>query len=129
MMITWTVEELRQRAEKKREKLEDICGATLDDFIVDDILYYLSEASVPMTLWLAEHRLYFDGSLHFDPSEFDVISERAQAIIDEYEGAPGTLWEDFGLSGDDDVDYNGGYILIFLETIRELNNGTVDTNS
>lgn len=122
------MDELRRRIEEHKQGVIDICGPDIeeDEDPVDYLLYYLSEASDAMTDWLKERGLFtsLDPSgakcLHFDRSRFDEISKMAGSIIDEYDSVNGDPWEEFGLSGDDDVDYNGGYILIVVGVLELL---------
>lgn len=55
---------------------------------------------------------------------YDGAERMTNAIIDEYESLVTrkgeSLWRKFELSGDDDVDYNGGYIQIFVDAILIL---------
>lgn len=97
------------------------------DLVLDeddpDPTYFLSEASEEFTAFLRDHELYLDGeTIHFDPSQFTRIEQECNAIVDEYDSdrvIDGSLWNAYGLQGDDDVDYNGGYILIFIDLLKD----------
>lgn len=106
--------------------------------------YFLTEATPSFTAWLMQHGLYLieaDGIEHiyYDPDQFENISIAAQAIMADYDDdfdrlrelgcfppyrnaddspAEGSPWKKWDLGGDDDVDYNGGYITIILDCLK-----------
>jgi hypothetical protein len=85
--------------------------------------YYLSEATPLFSAFLRDHGLYVDGDhVHYDPTQHGAIELQCNAFIDEYDddGGPADSWTQFGLQGDDDVDYNGGYVLVFLELVEDF---------
>lgn len=86
----------------------------------DDLLFYLSNASMPMAAFMHEHSLFIDGdSLHFDLAQFGAIKELAEKIIAAHDaGDFDGVWKELDLSGDEDVDYNGGYILTALAALE-----------
>lgn len=90
------------------------------DISAKDLTYYLSEASPLFSKWLKERGLFLEeDAINFDPDKFEEISRMCDAIIAEYDDEDDKpLWEDFNLRGDDDVDYNGGYIQIAMDALR-----------
>ena len=88
----------------------------------DDLIFYLTETSMPMAAAMREHGLFIDsGGLNFDISQFSVIRRLANSVIDEYKiGDRNGVWKQLDLSTDEDVDYNGGYVLTALEALELL---------
>ncbi|KRE89010.1 hypothetical protein ASG87_05530 [Frateuria sp. Soil773] len=86
----------------------------------DDLLFYLSETSMPMAGFMREHGLFAgDAGLHFDLAQFGAIRSLAQAVIDEHEaGNTGRVWSQLDLSTDEDADYNGDYVLTALAALE-----------
>jgi hypothetical protein len=85
-----------------------------------DLLFYISETSMPMAAFMRTHGLFMaaDG-LHFDLTQFNAIRDLAKRVITEHEaGNLGGVWRDLDLSGEQDVDYDGGYILIALAALE-----------
>lgn len=93
----------------------------------DDILYYLEEATPAVHAFLMNHGLWIDEAakvLHFDPSQFADIRVLTDKIAEEYDdielhGDKLPTWHEYGLGGDDDVDYNSGYIGIAMGVLEE----------
>lgn len=85
-----------------------------------DLLFYLSETSMPMAAFMRKHGLFMDADgLHFDLSQFDAIREIAGKVVTEREvGELNGVWKEFDLSGDEDADYDGGYILTVLAALE-----------
>ncbi|KRQ09672.1 hypothetical protein AOQ73_09305 [Bradyrhizobium pachyrhizi] len=85
----------------------------------DDLLFYLSETTMPMAAFLQSHGLFMDDQgLHFDFSQFDAIREVAVKVVAEHDaGKLDGVWKQFDLSTDDDADYNGEYILLALAAL------------
>lgn len=85
-----------------------------------DLLFYFSEASMPMAAFMRKHGLFTDGAgLHFDLAQFDAIEDLARMVIAEHEaGNTGKVWLQLDLSTDEDADYNGGYILTALAALE-----------
>lgn len=54
----------------------------------------------------------------FDPTKLDVIIDMANAISFSLDTPNQSLFDRFGLTSDDDVDYNGGYIVGLIVAIR-----------
>jgi hypothetical protein len=51
-----------------------------------DLLFYLSETSMPMAAFLRKHGLFMDeDGLHFDLTQFRIIRDLADKVIAEYE--------------------------------------------
>lgn len=86
----------------------------------DDLLFYITETSMPMAAFLRSHGLYVDDEgLHFDLSQFDPIREIAVKVIAERDsGKMDGVWKQFDLSTDEDIDYDGGYILTALAALE-----------
>lgn len=53
-----------------------------------------------------------------DEYAIDTMASLASCISNEFDTNQRALWNAFDLSGDDDVDYNGGYIHITCDTMR-----------
>lgn len=85
----------------------------------DDLLFYISETTMPMAAFLQSHGLFMDGEgLHFDFSQFDAIREVAVKVVAEHDaGKMNGVWQQFDLSTDEDADYNGEYILLALAAL------------
>lgn len=106
---------------EERDGEENDCPG--DEF---DITYYLSECTPKFRAWLLEQGLGVstpwngDALIHFNPETVEAIEVETINIINDYEGEyenTGT-WGKYELHGDDDVDYNGGYIQIALDILR-----------
>lgn len=98
----------------------DKFGMTIDEEH-DSAAYYLSEASPQFTAMMLTHGLYIDGdTLEVQEDQLEYIEDEALRVIASFDngGQTSRAWEEYGLSGDNDVDYNGGYILIFIEALR-----------
>lgn len=87
-----------------------------------DLLFYLDDTTMPMAAFLREHGLYADGEgLHFDPAQFAAIRSVAETVIrDDRAGNRDGVWKRFDLSGDEDVEGNGTYILVVLAVLDRL---------
>jgi len=83
--------------------------------------YYMSEMTHLMNEWLKQKGLYIEGDeLIAETDNLDEISDVAEAIVVEYDSEEEKpTWDRFGLSSDDDVDYNGSYIEAVVEIVRE----------
>ncbi|WP_293794783.1 hypothetical protein [uncultured Bosea sp.] len=87
-----------------------------------DLLFYLGLASEKMSGFLRRHGLYgtFDG-LNFDLAQLDAIKDVATRVVAEGEAHNFVgVWEEYGLSSDDDVRNNGTFILVAVAAIRLL---------
>jgi hypothetical protein len=82
----------------------------------DDLLFYVSETSMPMAAFLRRHGLFMDADgLHFDLAQFGAIRNLAARVIAEHQaGNFDGVWRELDLSGDEAVDDDGGYILTAL---------------
>jgi len=71
---------------------------------------------------MREHGLFMDeDGLHFDLAQFGAIRELAGKVISEHQdGKLDGVWKELDLSGDEDVDYDGGYILTALAALELL---------
>jgi hypothetical protein len=87
-----------------------------------DLLFYISETSMPVAAFLRKHGLFADyEGLHFDLTQFDSIRELANKVISERDANNlDGVWREFDLSTDDDVDNDGGYILTALAALELL---------
>ncbi|WP_342725769.1 hypothetical protein AAFG07_01955 [Bradyrhizobium sp. B097] len=85
-----------------------------------DLLFYLSETSMPMAAFLRKHGLFSDADgLHYDLAQFGVVSDVATKVINERRaGNLDGVWREFDLSTDDDMDSDGGYILTALAALE-----------
>ena len=85
-----------------------------------DLLFYIRETSMPMATFMRKHGLFMDADgLHFDLAQFNAIRNVAKKVITEHEaGNSDGVWRELDLSGDEDVDYNGGYILTALAALE-----------
>lgn len=85
-----------------------------------DLLFYLTDTSMPMAAFMRRHGLFIDADgLHFDLTQFDVIRQLAEKVISEHEaGHLDGVWRELDLSGDEDADYDGGYILTALAALE-----------
>lgn len=92
-----------------------------------DLLFYLSETSMPMAALLRQHGLFVDGNgLNFDLTQFIAIRRLAHSVIDEREaGDVDGVWKQLDLSTDEDADYNGAYVLTALSALELLYAPTV----
>lgn len=87
-----------------------------------DLLFYISETSMPMAAFMRQHGLFMDtDGLHFDLTQFGAIRALAGRVITEYQaGKLDGVWKDLDLSGNEDADYDGGYILTALAALELL---------
>jgi hypothetical protein len=85
-----------------------------------DLLFYISETSMPMATFMRKHGLFMDADgLHFDLSQFNAIRNLAEKVVTEHEaGNLDGVWKELDLFGEEDVDYDGGYILIALAALE-----------
>jgi len=104
-----------------------------DPFEID---YYLSECSPKMSAFLRDHGLALgrpwngDLLIYFNPEWFEAIDRETTAVQLDYDSCGGELeklgyslgevWKKYELHGDDDVDYNGGYLQIVIDSLRAL---------
>lgn len=79
----------------------------------DDLLFYLTQTSIPMAEFMRGHGLFVDDQgLHFDIAQFGTIRDLANRVIgDHLAGNTGKVWDLLDLSTDEDADNDGGYIL------------------
>ena len=87
-----------------------------------DLLFYLSFVSEKMSDFLRRHGLQvtFDG-LNFDLAQLDPIKDIATRVVAEGEAHNfDGIWEEYGLSSDDDVKNNGAFILVAVAAIKLL---------
>ena len=87
-----------------------------------DLLFYLSETSMPMAAFLRKHGLFMDeDGLHFDLTQFRIIRDLADKVIAEYEaGHLNGVWKKFDLSGEDDANCDGGYVLTAITALESI---------
>lgn len=86
----------------------------------NDLLFYLGEASIPMSAFMRRHGLFTDSDgLHFDLAQFGAIRDLANKVIAEHEaGNRGEVWFQLDLSTDEDADTSGSYILTALAALE-----------
>lgn len=86
----------------------------------NDLLFYLTETSMPMSAFLRKNGLFLgEDGLHFDLAQFAPIREVATKVIAERQaGNRDGVWKQFDLSTDEDTDYDGGYILTALAALE-----------
>jgi hypothetical protein len=86
----------------------------------NDLFFYISETSMPMAAFMRKHGLFMDADgLHFDLAQFNAIRDLAEKVITEHKaGNLDGVWRELDLSGDEDVDYDGGYILTALAALE-----------
>lgn len=57
-----------------------------------------------------------------DEDPTSIFYDYANKVMDEYDSGLPTeewvTWEEYGLGGDDDVDYNGSYIMTLMDAIK-----------
>lgn len=85
-----------------------------------DLLFYISNTSMPMAAFLRRHGLFanYEG-LHYDLAQFGAIRELANKVISERQANNlDGVWREFDLSSDDDADNDGGYILTMLAALE-----------
>jgi hypothetical protein len=87
-----------------------------------DLLFYISETSMPMAAFLHEHGLFSDyDGLHYDLAQFGAVRELANKVINERRANNlDGVWREFDLSTDDDIDNDGGYILTALAALEVM---------
>lgn len=119
-------------------KKSDHPQGTEDEF---SLTYWLSECNDKFFEWLVSQGLYQRNAwLTYDPDNFDAIAKECAAIMADYdsdveeiaklglgystnpadydgERHENTPWVKWGLGGDDDVDYHGGYITMVLDVL------------
>jgi hypothetical protein len=86
----------------------------------DDLLFCISQTSMPMAAFMRKRGLFMDADgLHFDLAQFDAIRKLAERVIAEHEaGDFDGVWRELDLSGDEAVDDDGGYILTALAALE-----------
>lgn len=86
----------------------------------DDLLFYLTQTSIPMAEFMSGRGLFADAQgLHFDLAQFGAIGDLAQRVIAEHQaGNTGKIWAQLDLSTDEDADNDGGYILTAIAALR-----------
>ena len=114
--------DMRSRASQLIDQVGLLPQATDRPLEAADLLFYISETSMPTAAFLRKHGLYMDDEgLHFDLSQFGDIRALASRVIAEREADNlDGVWREYDLSSDDDVDNDGGYILTALAAIELL---------
>jgi hypothetical protein len=66
----------------------------------NDLVFYISEASIPMAAFMREHGLFMDANgLHLDLSQFNVIRDLAESVVTQHEaGNVNEVWRELDLS-------------------------------
>ncbi|MDE2331047.1 MAG: hypothetical protein KGK16_09725 [Bradyrhizobium sp.] len=85
-----------------------------------DLLFYISNTSMPVAAFLRQHGLFADyEGLHYDLAQFRDIRELAKKVISERQANNlDGVCRAFDLSSDDDADNDGGYILTILAALE-----------
>jgi hypothetical protein len=123
-MIVVSCDQLSDDMQSSSRQLIDQIGIVpqAEDRPLDavDLLFYISETSMPMASFMRQHGLFMDADgLHFDLAQFNAIKELAEKVITEHEaGDLDGVWRELDLSGDECVDYDGGYILTALAALE-----------
>lgn len=87
-----------------------------------DLLFYISQTTMPMAAFLQSHGLFMDDAgLHFDFGQFKAIAAVAEQVVAEGNaGKRDGVWKQFDLSAYDAADPNGFYILTALRALDFL---------
>jgi len=90
-----------------------------------DLLFYLTQTSIPMAEFMSGRGLFADDQgLHFDVPQFGAIRDLAQKVITEHQaGSTGKIWAQLDLSTDEDADNDGGYILTAIAALELMYGG------
>lgn len=88
----------------------------------NDLLFYLTQTSMPMADLLQQYGLFLDDrGLNYDLAQFGAIGQIANKVISERQaGYLEGVWKQFDLSTDEDMDSNGTYILTALAALEVL---------
>ncbi len=115
-------QDMQANARLLTEEIGIVPQATDRPICADDLLFYLSETSMPMAALLRQHGLFTgDDGLHFDLQQFDSIRRVANSVIDEHQaGDTNGIWKQLDLSTDEDADYDGAYILTALSALEQM---------
>lgn len=91
----------------------------------DDLLFYLTQTSIPMAEFMSGHGLFVDDlGLHFDVAQFGAIRDLANRVIGDHQaGNTGKIWALLDLSTDEDADNDGGYILTATAALELMYGG------
>lgn len=123
VMANVKISALVEFANANAEMLENSIGVfPCDDvFEADDLLQFIHSCTPSIGEFLHEHGLFVDGdTIYYAPEQYDVIGELTARVVNEYDSADRRMptWRKYELSGDDDVDYNGGYIDTFIDLLN-----------
>ncbi len=112
--------DVRSYASRLIEQVGFIPQATDRPANAADLLFYISNTSMPMAAFLQRHGLFADyEGLHYDLAQFGAIREFANKVISERQANNlDGVWREFDLSSDDDADNDGGYILTILAALE-----------
>jgi len=78
--------DMQSSARQLREQVGLVPQAQDRPLNANDLLFYISETSMPMASFMRDHGLYMDADgLHFDLAQFPAIREVAGKVIDEHE--------------------------------------------
>lgn len=120
--LTKLTADMRSRATQLIDQAGLIPQATDRPLDATDLLFYISNTSMPMAAFLKQQGLFADyDGLHFNLAQFSNIRIIANQVISEREANNlDGVWKRFDLSTDEDLDNNGGYILTALAAIEVL---------
>lgn len=115
---------IHDNAEKPACK-ESLEAMIEEDTITDNIEYFFSEARETTLAELADRGVSINRELKSvtvrDREALLAADELLAQITSDYEGETShNWWELLGLGGDDDVDYNGGYLMSNLDVLRAM---------
>jgi hypothetical protein len=85
------------------------------------LMHFLGSCTPKFREFMQSQGLHWDGVwINFDVGRFPIIRAIADRVREDYEKDPMVrdLWNCLELSGDDDVDYNGGYITTALDILE-----------
>ncbi|MBB3612745.1 hypothetical protein [Rhizobium sp. BK602] len=124
-MTAISTEQLTKDMQASAQKLEEaglIPQSQDQPLNANDLLFYLTETSMPMADLLHQHGLFLDGrGLNYDLAQFDFIGQIANKVVTERQaGYLGGVWKQLDLSTDEDMDSNGTYILTALVALEIL---------
>ena len=90
--------------------------------LLKQMKYYSSEAngSVLSELYTKYDLEITNKYIAWDSNKLDDASKLPISIIDEYYSDASRIWDKHGLFSDDDVDYNGSYLLEIIDLLIVL---------
>jgi len=124
-MTTVSTEQLSKDMQASAQKLKEaglIPQSQDQPLNANDLLFYLTQTSMPMADLLQQLGLFLDDrGLNYDLAQFDAIGQIANKVITERQaGYLDGVWKELDLSTDEDMDSNGTYILTALAALDVL---------